>query len=690
MQSKAIDIKKFLATHPLNFLLYYGDYEVINTVYLDDGSPLVDLSLELFNQSEEIIKFEKPNNLQASENNCHFHLNFEGIFTLESAPEGWDIVVEEGKSYTGSNFYCLKKEAYDLQPKATQGSTNKISLTLKKFRADIEGGTRPLNANLIYGPLLKNKTNQLFKDEYGQYSSYGNTIFITNNRGGKKTLPLQVDFAKGNAVLNDGTATNSLELLIANKSWPSISVPLSENSEFVISFEMGDIDKEGAVASETQIKEIVMNNPEHSLSALTNVTEWTVKPKKKTVNGKETIVPLDSENPIKLIITNLVTSHSSGSGYLYVRYKNIPNYPDGQFVVPIEKNPLLYRVGQVGIGTTSPSAKLHVVGDLVLGKDDNNKKFIFHSRTGNTENSDFLQITSDNSQGNWAWEQGITLKRNGNVGIGTITPNHKLEVSGNIKASGIIQPSVGNNENSGIMFPKDPGNGASDAAWIRYYARTGEACTLEIGISNDTDDHIALMPYAGNVGIGTTTPSAKLHVNGRIKDKTGLVMPVGTILPYAGESAPEGWLLCKGQELNKTQESNKYQDLFEVIGYKYTLNGSGNQFKVPDLQGRIPAGFSSNDSDFNQLGKTQGSKTHTLTVDQMPSHNHGVSDPGHYHIYQLHNGHGQGYNDDAGSGFRSNTSTDRSTTNITLQNTGGSQAHNNLQPYLTVNYIIKY
>jgi hypothetical protein len=72
-------------------------------------------------------------------------------------------------------------------------------------------------------------------------------------------------------------------------------------------------------------------------------------------------------------------------------------------------------------------------------------------------------------------------------------------------------PSAGNSETAGIMFPKDPFGGNGDAAWMRYYARTDEACTLEIGISNDGDDHIALMA-SGNVGIGTNTPSGKLHI----------------------------------------------------------------------------------------------------------------------------------------------------------------------------------
>ena len=72
-------------------------------------------------------------------------------------------------------------------------------------------------------------------------------------------------------------------------------------------------------------------------------------------------------------------------------------------------------------------------------------------------------------------------------------------------------PSFGAGADAGLRFPSDAAGGAGDNAWLRYYSRGGEACTLELGVSNDADDHIALMA-AGGVGIGTNNPTGKLHV----------------------------------------------------------------------------------------------------------------------------------------------------------------------------------
>ena len=122
----------------------------------------------------------------------------------------------------------------------------------------------------------------------------------------------------------------------------------------------------------------------------------------------------------------------------------------------------------------------------------------------------------------------------GQVGLGTTTPQAKLEVaSGTLRVTdgklevigGAITPSAGNSKNDGIFFPENPGGGAHDAAWIRYYPMSGESTVLEIGTSNNANDHIALFA-SGNVGIGTREPRHKLHVQAR--DVVGLIESTGT------------------------------------------------------------------------------------------------------------------------------------------------------------------
>jgi len=116
-----------------------------------------------------------------------------------------------------------------------------------------------------------------------------------------------------------------------------------------------------------------------------------------------------------------------------------------------------------------------------------------------------------------------------------------LELGGTVWTSGMLRPSAGSS-NAGIVWPNDPFGGGGDNAWIKYYARGGEAATLEIGISNDADDHIALMP-AGGVGIGTPSPQLgfKLDVqgaiicNGLLQRSSGLLKK--DVRPLAGDRA---------------------------------------------------------------------------------------------------------------------------------------------------------
>lgn len=114
--------------------------------------------------------------------------------------------------------------------------------------------------------------------------------------------------------------------------------------------------------------------------------------------------------------------------------------------------------------------------------------------------------------------------------IGTEDKKPLVVNSGGLTVNGLLTASAGNAQTNGIAFTDDPGGGASDLAWIRYYNRSGENCVLEIGVSNDAQDHIALMP-SGNVGIGTIEPQAQLQVTKQI-----------SVGPFASPNNHEGAL----------------------------------------------------------------------------------------------------------------------------------------------------
>jgi len=147
-------------------------------------------------------------------------------------------------------------------------------------------------------------------------------------------------------------------------------------------------------------------------------------------------------------------------------------------------------------------------------------------------------------------------------------------------------------------------------------------------------------------------------------------IPAGCIMPYAGATAPSGFLLADGSAVSRTT----YADLFAVVGETYGIGDGSLTFNLPDLNGRVAVGKST-DTEFNTLGKTGGEKTHQLTVEELASHSHSLNT-----FHQGSGGH---------SGLISQSNSSAMPTGST-GSTGGNTAHNNLQPYLTLNYIIKY
>ena len=157
--------------------------------------------------------------------------------------------------------------------------------------------------------------------------------------------------------------------------------------------------------------------------------------------------------------------------------------------------------------------------------------------------------------------------------------------------------------------------------------------------------------------------------------------PTGIILDYGGTTAPDGWLLCYGQAISRTT----YAALFAIIGTTYGTGDGSTTFNVPDLRGRVSAGqddmggTSANrltgqtgGVDGDVLGGTGGAETHTLTSAQMPSHTHSTTYGG---AVAVNNGSQVGVKLDGAASTGS---------------AGSGGAHNNVQPTLILNKIIRY
>ena len=189
-------------------------------------------------------------------------------------------------------------------------------------------------------------------------------------------------------------------------------------------------------------------------------------------------------------------------------------------------------------------------------------------------------------------------------------------------------------------------------------------------------------PYIGQAVYETDTFSV------RIWDGTAWVgtTPSGAIETFAGTAAPNGWLLCFGQAVSRTT----YADLFAALSTTYGTGNGTTTFNVPDLRGRVAAGKDNMGGSSasrlvtnvagGNLGATGGAESHTLTTAQLPFHSH---------QYFQNIQHTDGLVVTGEATMAGLTLGGRRRYVDNTEGSGNNVAHNNTQPTIVLNYIIK-
>jgi microcystin-dependent protein len=286
-----------------------------------------------------------------------------------------------------------------------------------------------------------------------------------------------------------------------------------------------------------------------------------------------------------------------------------------------------------------------------------------------------------------------------------------------------------------IDFPNSPTAGdlytAGGKTWqwnSTFWAAYGTSPVLR------TSDTAPVSPNNGDLWYETDTGRFFTYIDSfwvEIGNADGaLQTPTGLINPYAGLTAPTGWLICNGASVSRTT----YASLFSVISTTYGVGDGSTTFTLPNLKGRMPVGLDSTQTEFDAMGETGGVKSVTLTEAQMPLHSHTTpahthTTPNHTHSVTLgthaHENYttanpGSGgtgtrvdYDYDAsgawpypqntynnytnnsvsinssGAGTSGSSSGTTGSSSGTSGSTGGTTSVSVLQPFVVVNYIIK-
>ncbi|MEW9701820.1 phage tail protein [Paenibacillus sp. SI8] len=258
---------------------------------------------------------------------------------------------------------------------------------------------------------------------------------------------------------------------------------------------------------------------------------------------------------------------------------------------------------------------------------------------------------------------GFTLAETGGTESVTLTVQ---QMPAHAHAAGVSSKFGSTNSPEGTVLARSTLNQFTDTVGTKGTMLAGSA----VGFSGLSQPHNNIQPYL--------TINYMISLFGVFPSQSG----GDASEPFLSEVrwvafgfAPGGNALCNGQLL----PINQNQALFSLLGTTYGGDGRVN-FGLPNLQGKVP--ISSGNG--HTLGETSGKQAHTLTVSELPGHSHSLTASGNSAASKAAQGNTFGVTSTSSYTYVS----DNSQTHLVTDNTGGSQAHNNMQPYLCLIAII--
>jgi microcystin-dependent protein len=382
---------------------------------------------------------------------------------------------------------------------------------------------------------------------------------------------------------------------------------------------------------------------------------------------------------------------------------------------------------KVGINNTAPDEDLDILGNLQIAPKSNDS------------NSGIIRVETPINSTSVSDGSIITL---GGVGIGL-----NLNVGGDTRLLGELQTAdivpdtnrtrnIGSNANryDQIFSTTFVGNLQGNVAGT-VSGRAGSADRLTSATTFSVDGDVEFNSFAFDGQTGGSDKSFDVRIRNsfisnkesildagnadeilinRTTGQTGVfriskrnflknipLVPVGAIMPYGGNEAPAGWLLCDGTEVRKSD----YTDLWQAIGFNFRdpalISDNGvNFFALPDLRGRFALGLDNmggpsanrvTSGAANQIGNSLGSENISIGVENLPEHEHDFAAPSGAQYYGIRVGAGTPLDSEAitlpiepgGGGTQGFPSSGGIKTTSAL-----GQSIDVMNPYLAVNYII--